>query len=77
LNLHRSYPKDWPGEKRWVTDIANSLPVDEFPILRRVLLLSKERKWCDISESAWARWREMMPTGLDEVGALVDQCNGD
>ena len=77
LNLHRSHPQDWLGEKQWLTDVADSLPVDEFPILRRVILLSKERKWCKISETAWTRWRKMMPVGLDEIGVLVNQCNGD
>ena len=74
LSLHLDYPEDWRQERQWLDTIAQSIPVDEIDVLRLVVLLSKDRGWCDISERAWTRWRLLMSTGLDEIGDLVEQC---
>ena len=68
---------DWTLEKEWLSASALSIPVDEIVVLRFVVLLSNERGWCEIGEQAWQRWRTLMPTGLDDIEGLVNQCDGD
>ena len=77
LKLHRYYPYQWTLEKEWLERVSTSIPIDEITVLRLVVELSIERGWCDISEASWTRWRRLMPTGLDEIGGLVNQCDGD
>ena len=72
LSLHLDYSGVWTQERQWLSTIAQSIPVDEIDVLRLVVLLSLDRGWCDLSERAWTRWRLLMPTGLDEIGDLVD-----
>ena len=77
LRLHLQYPHDWNLEKQWLARRAQSIPVDEITILRLLVLLSNERGWCEIGSQAWNRWRILMPTGLDDIEGLVNQCDGD
>lgn len=77
LKLHRYYPYQWTLEKEWLERVSTSIPIDEITVLRLVVELSIERGWCDIAEASWMRWRRLMPTGLDEIGGLVSQCDGD
>ncbi len=77
LSLHLSSDVEWIGEQDWLTHISQSIPVDEIMVLEKVLRLSKSRGWCDITAQTWVRWRKMMPTGLDELETLVNQCSGD
>ncbi len=77
LLLHRRHSIEWPDERIWLSDLANSLPVDEIDVLRDIVQLSIDRGDCVVAQTAWNRWRSMMPTGLDEIGLLVKQCRGD
>jgi len=77
LKLHKYYPYQWTLEKEWLERVSTSIPIDEITVLRLVVELSIERGWCDIAEASWIRWRRLMPTGLDEIGGLVNQCDGD
>ena len=77
LRLHLQYSYKWTLEREWLAASAQSIPIDEITVLRLVVVLANERGWCDIGEQAWRRWRRLMPTGLDEIGGLVNQCDGD
>ena len=77
LRLHIQYPYNWTLEREWLAASAQSIPIDEITVLRLVVVLANERGWCAIGEQAWRRWRRLMPTGLDEIGGLVNQCDGD
>lgn len=74
LRMHRSHSEKWMHERFWMEQVAKSLPMDEIDVLRQGVLLANDRGWCDLSQNIWMRWRTMMPTGLEDVKALVEQC---
>ena len=74
LRMHRSHQDEWVHERLWLEQVARSLPMDEIEVLRQSVLLANERGWCDLSQNIWGRWRTMMPTGLDDIEVLVQQC---
>lgn len=74
LRMHRNHSEEWVHERLWMEQVARSLPMDEIDVLRQSVLLANERKWCDLSQNIWERWRTMMPTGLEDVESLVEQC---
>ena len=65
LSLHLDYSGVWTQERQWLSTIAQSIPVDEIDVLRLVVLLSLDWRL--------TRWRLLMP---DEIGDLVDRCDG-
>ena len=78
LHLHHQplHDSEWIDERVWLTSISRSIPVDETMVLQLFITLATERGFCAEAVSAWQRWRQWVPTGLDSLQLRVEQCGG-